>query len=341
MVKISVVMGVYNTKKEWLEEAIESILQQTLSDFEFIIVLDCPTDGSVDVVKNYAKRDERIVVIENDKNIGLTCSLNRGIAAAKGKYIARMDADDIAVPDRFEKQFAYMESHPDVAVVGGRVYSNNVFQYEWTNDSELFRIRMLFRNVGVPHPTAMIRKALLDKYNITYTEEIKKSQDYKLWIDIMDYGKVMMMPDIVLMYRIHDAQISSGRNSQMDYAHKVSREQAVKLLQKVTDDEMELHYTVTEPELPGNNVKNLNNYMDRIIAANNKMHIYDPLKLKNELDYMWCRKAIRRAVCLKKIDMLLSLRMFRIFRLSVLKSFIENSCNKKSYMNAVKSAEVK
>ncbi len=117
--KVSVIMSVYNGDK-YLREAIESILNQTFTDFEFIIVNDGSTDNSLEIIESYD--DERIKTINNKKNIGLTKSLNKALKFAKGKYIARQDADDVSLPNRFEKQVEYLDSHPEVALVGTSVY---------------------------------------------------------------------------------------------------------------------------------------------------------------------------------------------------------------------------
>ena len=108
-------MSVYNGAK-FLDEAIDSILTQTFTDFEFIVIDDASSDDSLHIINSY--KDARIIVLQNTKNIGLTKSLNLGIAKAKGKYIARMDADDISMPKRLEKQFDFMEEHPEFAFVG-------------------------------------------------------------------------------------------------------------------------------------------------------------------------------------------------------------------------------
>ena len=113
---ISVIMSNYNTPEEYLREAIESILNQTYKNFEFIIIDDCSTDNSLEIIKSY--NDERIVLIENEENIGLTKSINKGLAVAKGEYIARMDADDVSLPQRFEKQINYMNDHTELIVCG-------------------------------------------------------------------------------------------------------------------------------------------------------------------------------------------------------------------------------
>lgn len=335
---ISVIMSVYNTKAQWLREAIDSILHQTYDRFEFLIVLDCPTDGSDAVVREYSAKDPRVKVIENEENIGLTRSLNKALAQAKGSYIARMDADDIALPDRFAKQIAYMEDNPDVVVLGGRVFTEgsvSTAQYEWTPDQDVLKIRMLFRNVGVPHPTAMIRKRVLDETGIRYTESVKKSQDYKLWTDLMYHGKIMMLPDVVLMYRMHDGQISAGKASQMGYAQGIARQQAEKLMGSLTEQELAWHLSATTEELPGNDLAGFAGYLQKIADANREKKIYHQKKLERELDYMWCQKAIRRAVACKKFDMLLNWRTLRLLRNGTLAYFGENRRRKQAYIQAI------
>jgi len=115
-VKVSIVMSVYNAQK-YLDEAIESILNQTYSNFEFIIINDGSTDKSLEIIENYAKKDSRIIVI-NRENKGLIYSLNEGIRKANGKYIARMDADDISLPQRLEKQVEFMEKNKNIGICG-------------------------------------------------------------------------------------------------------------------------------------------------------------------------------------------------------------------------------
>ena len=119
--KVSVIMSVYNSDK-FLSESIESILNQTFRDFEFIIINDCSTDKSLDIIKKYSKNDNRIVLIENENNIGLTKSLNKGVKIAKGNYIARIDADDTALNNRFEVQYNFLEKNKNIFLVGGGTY---------------------------------------------------------------------------------------------------------------------------------------------------------------------------------------------------------------------------
>jgi glycosyltransferase involved in cell wall biosynthesis len=209
---ISVVMAVYNEKIEWLHESIESILQQTFSDFEFIIINDNPTrvENSL-VLQEYQKKDNRIIVITNEQNIGPYKSANKGIKLAKGKYIARMDADDISLPMRFEVQLDIMEKNPNIIVCGSKIevfgefkHSYYIPLFEKSND---IKKTLIIKNV-IPHSTVMIRKDILINNNILYSENYIYGQDYKLWLDLYDYGDFYNAPRILLRYRTSESHIT-------------------------------------------------------------------------------------------------------------------------------------
>lgn len=127
---IYVVMSCYNREK-YVVEAIESILNQTYTNFEFIIIDDCSTDNTFEIVKEYAKKDNRILALKNDKNYCYVHSLNKGIEIAKGKYIARMDDDDISLPERFEKQVEFLEKNEDIIALGTfiEIFSDDMKKY--------------------------------------------------------------------------------------------------------------------------------------------------------------------------------------------------------------------
>ena len=215
---ISVVMSVYKEPLDWLHQSIDSILGQTFKDFEFIIICDNPKGKeSIALLKDYSNQDNRIKLLFNEDNIGLTKSLNKGLAVAKGKYIARMDADDISMPERLEKQFCYMESHPEVIVLGTMIKRfgqatkwkpNEVVNF---SDEEL-KAQMIFESC-IAHPTAMIRRDVLLKNHITYDENYRHSQDYRLWEQLMLYGKFAKLKDILLKYRVSEQQITKSRSS--------------------------------------------------------------------------------------------------------------------------------
>ena len=224
---ISVIMSVYKEPTEWLRQTIDSILSQTFKDFEFIVISDNPAGADNNaLLKDYAQMDNRIKLIFNKENIGLTKSLNKGLAVAKGKYIARMDADDISLPERFEKQYAYMESHPNVIVLGTAIKYIGKGAWKKASDGirftdEEIRAQMFIDNC-IAHPTVFIRKAVLDEYGLKYDESYKHSQDFRLWEQMWDYGEFANLKDKLLMYRLSDQQITkSSTSSQVNLSDSV------------------------------------------------------------------------------------------------------------------------
>ena len=161
--KISVIMSVFNSEK-YLKEAVDSILEQTFTDFEFIITDDCSTDSSLAILEEYAKKDNRIILLKNSENIGLTKNLNKMIDIAKGKYIARMDADDISLPKRFQIQYNFMEENSDIGVCGsniGHIGTLDKVSNHPLNHNEI-KIGLLFKCVMM-HPTIVVRKNIITK----------------------------------------------------------------------------------------------------------------------------------------------------------------------------------
>jgi|SRR3989344_3638968 len=204
--KISVLMPVYNSAR-YLKVSVQSILNQTFKDFEFIIVDDMSFDKSWKIIKDLAKKDKRIVTFKNAKHLRTTKSLNIGLAIAKGKYIARMDADDWSYPDRLEKQFKFMETHPEVGVSGGsievcdkKLKILNIRRYP-LDDLKVRRI--IFRFSPFAHPATIWRKKILDQVG-GYNENIPLSQDYELYFRIGRICKFGNIQDILIKLRTHD-----------------------------------------------------------------------------------------------------------------------------------------
>ncbi len=212
--KVSVIMSVYKEPLDWIHESIDSIRNQTFKNFELLIVNDNPEDdklkGAIDGLMDL---DKRIRVIHNKKNIGLTRSLNKALALANGEYIARMDADDISLPVRFEYQVAYMDQHPLCGVCGCNVnvFGSKQFTIKYPNDPSDFKL--YFEN-PFAHPTVMIRKSVLDNNKICYNESLRFSQDYDLWVQLFSLTEFANLDKILLNYRISDQQITSTRRQQ-------------------------------------------------------------------------------------------------------------------------------
>ena len=208
--EISVIMSVYNGV-EYVAEAVESILNQTFSDFELIVIDDCSTDTTGEILKRLAERDERVKVHPNEVNLRLPSSLNKAILLARGRYIARMDADDIALPDRLERQYAFMEAHPNVALSSCRFMTlkNGVISSGGCGgkcDSASIKALLLVTN-PILHPGIIakadaIRELLYDK-TFTCTE------DMELWTRFVMAGyEAEILPEYLMIYRLHDKQIT-------------------------------------------------------------------------------------------------------------------------------------
>lgn len=209
---VSVVMPVYNAEK-YLALALDSILGQTFCDFELIIVNDGSTDGSMAIVGS--RNDERIVVVDEGHR-GLPASLNRGISAARGKYIARMDGDDIALPARLEKQVAFLEMHPQVGILGTAcrlidAAGGNLGVVQWPADDLQIRWVSL---LGTPfaHPTVVMRRETLKDNGLTYDDAFAEGdEDYDLWTRVLRYTSGANLAEPLLLYRRHSG-VSTGRN---------------------------------------------------------------------------------------------------------------------------------
>jgi glycosyltransferase involved in cell wall biosynthesis len=245
---ISVVMSVFNSEL-YVKEAIDSILNQTFEDFEFIILDDGSTDKSVDIIQGYT--DSRIRFFQNDKNLGLRGSLNRGLQLAEGKYIARMDSDDIAVERRFEIQVKYLEQHPDVVMCGGNVHY--LIDGKIKRNKEIFpcsfqeiRIALLRYNCFF-HPTVMLRTDFIRAHELYYQRTF--ADDYDLWTRMMNqsvlYGKQMInLPEVFLNYRLHSANFGKRKKEIAKEVANIQKEYVEALdLQKEEKDKLIKGYT--------------------------------------------------------------------------------------------------
>ena len=206
---ISVIMSVYN-EAEYIRESIDSILAQTVKDFEFIIIDDCSSDNTVEIIKSYA--DERIKLYVNDANQGLTKNLNKALKLCSGEYIARMDGDDICKADRFEKQLRFFANHPDVDLISCRMQTFGVGErkYRTPITSEDILDKMLI-NAVMPHPGFMMRGALIYDDGFEYDENLVAAQDYDFESRVAKDHRLGMIPEYALFYRLHEGQVSQKK----------------------------------------------------------------------------------------------------------------------------------
>jgi glycosyltransferase involved in cell wall biosynthesis len=196
-------------------EAVQSILRQTYGGFELIIIDDASTDGSQDDLAGFANQDSRIKLLRNPENLGLTRSLNRGLQAASGEFIARQDADDVSLPRRLEKQIAAMDASPDLALLGTGVCEINrrgkkgaVIQQP--SLTSIIKRKMLFDNAFF-HTSVMWRKDSFDRQQLIYDKNLRYSQDYDLFSRAVWLVKSSNLLEPLVLFRIHPGQVSKQR----------------------------------------------------------------------------------------------------------------------------------
>lgn len=210
---ISVIMGVYNGEG-YLKESIESILNQTYPHFEFLIINDCSTDHSKDIILSY--KDSRIRLINNESNLGLARSLIKGIELAKGEFIARHDADDISLPTRLERQVNYLKQHAHIGLVGSYFIvidemGNFLYNVNPPASPAALKRELGFRN-PIAHGSTLFRKICLEKIG-TYRVEFKESEDYDLWLRLSEHFDLALVPELLYKWRMHIESASISRYS--------------------------------------------------------------------------------------------------------------------------------
>ena len=210
---VSVLMPVYNSDL-YIQRAIESILNQTFNNFEFLIINDCSTDNSLEIINSF--KDSRIIVLNTNENSGISKTLNYGLKQAKGKYIIRMDSDDISFPLRIENQIKFLEENPEYVLCGSN-YSIIGSKNKVILPKEHNTIKAnLLQSCCVAHPTVAINKEYLDKNNLLYTSEMEPAEDYYLWSQLIFKGKFYNLQEELLDYRVHEKQISQKNKIAQD-----------------------------------------------------------------------------------------------------------------------------
>ena len=243
--EVSVIMSVYNGE-EYLAETIESVIAQTFRNWELIVINDCSNDSTAEILADFAARDERIKVHTNEVNLRLPSSLNRAISLCEGKYIARMDADDICLSERLEKQYKFMESNPDVALSSCRFMTvkNGVYASGGAGgrcDFGALRTMLLVTN-PILHPGVIARAEILKKFN--YDPAQTCTEDLELWTRMaMANQKMQILPECLLIYRLHDKQITSTTlERQHTEVLKIQEKYYASQLFEKMDEEMQEFY---------------------------------------------------------------------------------------------------
>ena len=209
--KVSVLTPIYKTDERFLREAIESVLKQTFTDFEFLLLDDCPEDDREKVVRSYD--DKRIVYLKNERNLGITASRNKLIDLAKGEYLAVFDHDDICRPERFAKEVAYLDAHPECGVVSGWTKPTCGGVNEYPEDDHVIKLAMM-AGISMWHPASMIRKSALGE--VRYEADFTPVEDYMLWMKLAPHTVFHNLRDVMIDYRWHESNTSVVRKRELD-----------------------------------------------------------------------------------------------------------------------------
>lgn len=207
--RITVLMPVYNALP-FLGKAIDSILRQTFQDFELLIIDDCSNDASGELISSY--RDQRIVAVRNERNLGLSSTLNKGLLLARAELVARMDADDIAMPERLEKQYLKFQASPALRLLGTAVTLINAQDErvaQWTYPVDIAAVRQAIKvSCCFAHPSVMYRKTAVVEAG-GYDGSLNPAEDYDLWVRLCARYDCCNLPESLLRYRIHAANMST------------------------------------------------------------------------------------------------------------------------------------
>jgi glycosyltransferase involved in cell wall biosynthesis len=293
-----------------LNEAIDSILNQTFSDFEFLIIDDGSTDQSIDQIMLYD--DPRIQLIKNKKNLGQSETLNKGINLARGKYIARMDQDDISMPKRLEKQLKFMEDNPQIGVCGS--WLQLIGKYKGIAESEteddLIKIKLL-TNQNLAHPSVMIRKEILEKYELSYGTSYTVAQDYDLWVRMFDHCSFANLPKPLLKYRIHENQKSRKVGEQNSAeGNKVLTNLLIKMGLQLNDSDLIIHNKIFSGiGINSVTIDKALSYLIRLRSSNIRKKVFEPVAFNEFLKTNW-----RRLMFKKKHKLLYWVSVLIIFR---------------------------
>lgn len=282
---VTVLLPVYNAEK-FLRRSIESILGQTYLNFELLIINDGSTDYSEEIIKSFG--DRRIRYLKNSSNLKLIKTLNLGIELAKGEFVVRMDADDEALPERIERQVAFMMKNPRLAASGTFAYRVSVGgkQENWrypTTNSEM-KCRLFWGN-SIIHPTAIIRRSIIDK--IKYKEGYEHAEDYKLWTELITMYELANLPEYLLIYYEHKGQITNTKYQKMnDTKFKINREWLGELNLSLPNELEHIYRKFLEYEYrewTNQEIKSLISFLDEIVISNSQEKVFDVELFANQV----------------------------------------------------------
>lgn len=294
---ISILMPVHNGAA-FLGEAIESMLAQTLGDFEFLIVDDASTDNSASIAQDF--KDPRIRLIRSPSRLKLSGALNLGLDNASGRYVARMDADDISLPERLELQVKFLDAHPETGLCGSWIRtfgSSSKAVLERPAEHEAIRAFTLL-DTPFAHPTVMLRREWIEHHHLRFNGEYFPTEDFELWTRALSCFKGANLPQVLLLYRVHGKSLTGSDWSVMDdQAARIIRAQLAQLAISPTVEELRFHRQLSMGRLSMTR-KHLDEaelWLNRLITANQATRTFDHAALEAVLGDVWFRTCMHTA----------------------------------------------
>jgi glycosyltransferase involved in cell wall biosynthesis len=322
---LSVILPAYNAER-YIGQAIESVLGQDYRNFELIIADDGSKDQTLDRIRSFS--DSRIKIIENETNIGLIATLNKCIAAAKGEFIARMDADDICMPGRFTKQIDYLKQHPEIGIVSsfmsvvGR--ESHVYAHRFTSP-DLVKAGLLFTNPLV-HPAVVFRKSAIEGKEL-YSTKFLHAEDYGLWISLIKDVSFYVIPEALLAHRTHPEQVSVQHYLKQKESVCVAHELLFNHLGiSATPEEREIHFSLYLEEYPKEKdfVNRVENWLQKLVKHNEQVQLINHAAFCSVVGEWWFR--------VNQVQTSLHLSNYKTYSNSSLKNIYKPSLGSKAKM---------
>lgn len=291
--RVSVVMASFN-RDDYLRQAIDSILNQSFPDFEFIIVDDGSAESTRTLLRDYARRDPRIVLVLNESNMRHARSLNKGLALARGQYIARMDSDDIALPMRLARQVAFMDANPQVGICGSWIqyFGTRTHLRRTPPDDATIRCALFFHS-AIIHPSAMFRRQLFVDHNLAYNVDFTEAEDYELWVRAAQVTTLANVPQVLLHYRSHGNQTGTrNREVQVALADSLRLAQLARFGLPLTEEEQSFHLrvaklTLTMMPMTIVEIDRADRWLQRLVATNQIQKVFPEPMFSDKLREQW------------------------------------------------------
>lgn len=282
MAKVTVLMPTYNVAP-YVKEAVESVLKQTYSDLELLVIDDCSTDNTLDIVS--AMEDPRIRIVRNERNLGLADNLNRGLSLITTEYVARMDGDDIALPHWLEMEMNYLESHPEVGVCGGggERFGAVSSLISFPEDHDEIAVNMLFQcTIIVP----TFRMSLYREQGLRYRSDAFPAEDYRFWSDALCVTRLHNIHETLFRYRMHPSQICSSRKEEQNGKVTEVQKRMLAHIEGLSADDMD-YFTgpfLKDIESPSD-WRQRRKFVKRLLNLNQTKAFYDSSALKRHLSF--------------------------------------------------------